>query len=104
MTTGSWAFEELSDGFEAVGQTFGVTFTLLERSELDQADSRGEFGLVERGFKTADGVGFTNGDWRFENVFGEPRDARNARATTTKKSAGAKIIQRARLQEIGLDQ
>src|SRR5436190_22365060 len=98
---GSLPLEKLRDGFEAVGQgTFGVSLPLLKGTELHQSYRGREFGLIQRRFQPADGIRFPNRNRHFKNIFRKTRDAGNAGAAATKKSAGSQIIQRARLDKI----
>ena len=79
---------------------FALALAVFERTEFRQADGGDKFRLVERGLQAADGIGLAERNGHLQNMFGQFRDVRNARAAAAEENPGAQIIRQPGLLQI----
>jgi hypothetical protein len=62
---------------------------MTEGAVLHQAESRGELGLVQSRFQTADGIGLAHRHRQAEDALGQFLNLRDPRAPAAEEDAGA---------------
>src|SRR5712664_2067500 len=86
---------------DAISQgALGGALALMEGAKFDQTNGGGEFGLIQGGFQTADGVGLADANRHAEHVFSQARDVWTARPPAAQEHAGANVIEHARLLQV----